>query len=269
MSGTRQLSVASVLCLSVSWLWAAGATAGTRSVILHSALERVPVTLNDMLREVEELMEDTQHILEEAVDQISTESAKSSLTSLDLNYHNKTGKDGRSLQVFDKTDKENNNETGETHISHVHVEISQHRNNVDHECMVDEDCGESRYCLYEIKNSKCLPCIPTDMPCTKDEECCSDQMCVWGQCTVNATEGIEGAICQLQTDCGPDLCCAFLRELLFPVCQLKPKKGESCLSHPNLLMDMLAWDQEGPRDHCPCVSDLQCQPHGRGSVCGE
>lgn len=31
------------------------------------------------------------------------------------------------------------------------------------ECMVDEDCGERKYCLYEIENSKCLPCIPTDM----------------------------------------------------------------------------------------------------------
>lgn len=51
-------------------------------------------------------------------------------------------------------------------------------------------------------------------------------------------------------------------ELLFPVCNPKPGKGESCLSQPNLLMDMLAWDQEGPRDHCPCADDLRCQPHG-------
>lgn len=29
--------------------------------------------------------------------------------------------------------------------------------------MVDEDCGDLNYCLYEIENSKCLPCIPTDM----------------------------------------------------------------------------------------------------------
>ncbi|KAG7214850.1 hypothetical protein INR49_005118 [Caranx melampygus] len=133
--------------------------------------------------------------------------------------------------------------------------------------MVDEDCGDLKYCLYEIENSKCLPCIPTDMPCTKDEECCSDQLCVWGQCTVNATAGTEGTICQGQRDCRQDLCCAFQRELLFPVCNPKPGKGESCLSHPNLLMDMLAWDQEGPRDHCPCADSLQCQPQGRGSCC--
>lgn len=37
---------------------------------LRDALERGPLSLNDMFREVEELMEDTQHILEEAVDQV-------------------------------------------------------------------------------------------------------------------------------------------------------------------------------------------------------
>ncbi|XP_031724059.1 dickkopf-related protein 3b isoform X1 [Anarrhichthys ocellatus] len=243
MSAIMLLLVSLSLCL-----WATdGATRG-EAVDLRDALERGPVSLNDMFREVEELMEDTQHILEEAVDQITTESAKSSLTSLDLrtNYHNETKKmmteGDRVVQVLDGADKE---------------------------CMVDEDCGHLKYCLYEIENSKCLPCIPTDMPCTKDEECCSDQMCVWGQCTVNATKGTEGSICQGQSDCKADLCCAFQRELLFPVCNPKPEKGESCLSHPNLLMDMLAWDQEGPRDHCSCADDLQCQPHGRGSVCGE
>lgn len=46
-------------------------------------------------------------------------------------------------------------------------------------------------------------------PCSKDEECCSDQTCVWGQCTVNATSGTEGTICQGQSDCRSDLCCAF------------------------------------------------------------
>ncbi|XP_039664178.1 dickkopf-related protein 3b isoform X2 [Perca fluviatilis] len=243
MSGIMLLLVSLSLCLCPT-----DGAARSGKVIQRDALERGPVSLNDMFRELEELMEDTQHILKETVDQITTESAKSSLTSLDLrtNYNNGTKKmvkdEDRAAQVLDKAKKE---------------------------CMVDEDCGDLKYCLYEIENSRCLPCIPTDMPCTKDEECCSDQMCVWGQCTVNATKGTEGTICQDQSDCWPDLCCAFQRELLFPVCNPKPEKGESCLSHPNLLMDMLAWNQEGPRDHCPCADDLQCQPHGRGSVCGE
>ncbi|XP_071770978.1 dickkopf-related protein 3b [Centroberyx gerrardi] len=271
--GTMLLSVASVV-VSLSarvLLVTGGSAAGTGERSLQDALERGPVSLNDMFREVEMLMEDTQHILEEAVDQIATESAKSSLTSLDLrpNYHNQTKDGDRSVPVLDRTDQETNNRTGEALLSHTHLEISGQWNSVDHECMVDEDCGDLRYCMYEIENSKCLPCIPTDMPCTKDEECCSDEMCVWGQCTVNATRGTEGTICQFQSDCRPNLCCAFQRELLFPVCNPNPEKGESCLSHPNLLMDMLAWDQEGPRDHCPCATGLQCQPQGRGSVCGE
>ncbi|KAM4573369.1 dickkopf-related protein 3b [Odontesthes bonariensis] len=271
MSGIMLLSGLCGLCL----LWVTGGTARSGAAILRDTLDRGPASLNDMFREVEELMEDTQHILDEAVDQMTTENEKFSSASLDLrpNYHNETrtmtnSRDGVRTQVLDRTDKETNNRTGESHLSHVHMEVSGHWNSVNHECMVDEDCGDLKYCLYEIENSKCLPCIPTDMPCSKDEECCSDQLCVWGQCTVNATKATEGTICQGQSDCRSDLCCAFQRELLFPVCNPKPEKGESCLSHPNLLMDMLAWDQEGPRDHCPCADNLKCQPHGRGSVCG-
>ncbi|KAM8860914.1 dickkopf-related protein 3b isoform 2-T2 [Synchiropus picturatus] len=194
------MSAALWLCVSACVLL------GSRAAVQRDVLKGKALSLNDMFREVEELMEDTQHMLEEAVDQ---------------------------------------------------------------ECMVDEDCGELHYCHYKIQESRCLPCIPTDMPCTKDEECCSEQMCVWGQCTVNATRGREGTICQGQSDCEAGLCCAFQRELLFPVCNPRPKKGEACLSHPNLLMDMLAWDQEGPRDHCPCAGPLQCRLHRLGAACGE
>ncbi|XP_061677695.1 dickkopf-related protein 3-like [Syngnathoides biaculeatus] len=223
--------------------------------------ERGFVNLNDMFHEVEELMEDTQHILEDAVDQITAESAK----SLENHHSHHSDKIVKAITIH--TDKRMNNTAGEP--SHIHAAISDERNSVYHECVVDEDCGELKYCLYGIDTSKCLPCIPTDMPCRKNEECCSSQMCVWGQCTVNATEGTEGMICQGQNDCKLDLCCAFQRELLFPVCNPKPRKGEACLNQPNLLMDMLAWDQGVPRDYCPCTNDLECQSHGRGSVCGE
>ncbi|XP_061825741.1 dickkopf-related protein 3b isoform X2 [Nerophis lumbriciformis] len=254
-----------LFCLSVclALLWTTGSmmnVGGKQS--LH--------TLNDMFAEVEELMEDTQHFLDEAVDQIRSESAKS------LSQHNDTEKAATTtMQVLNKTDEKKNcslswkEMTNKTEFSQLHLEIYGQWNSVAHECLVDEDCGELKYCWYEMDNSKCLPCIPTDMPCTKDEECCSKQTCVWGQCTVNATQGTEGTICQGQSDCRPDLCCAFQRELLFPVCNPKPGKGESCLNQPNLLMDMLAWDQEGPRDNCPCANNLQCQMNGRGSVCGE
>lgn len=66
MSGTMLLSMYLSLCL----LWATGGAARSGAVILRDALERSPVSLNDMFREVEELMEDTQHILEEAADQV-------------------------------------------------------------------------------------------------------------------------------------------------------------------------------------------------------
>lgn len=66
MSGTMLLSVSLTLCL----LCVTGGSARSGAVILRDALERGPLSLNDMFREVEELMEDTQHILEEAVDQV-------------------------------------------------------------------------------------------------------------------------------------------------------------------------------------------------------
>lgn len=43
--------------------------------------------------------------------------------------------------------------------------------------------------------------------CTKDKECCGEQLCVWGQCSLNAAKGEAGSTCQYQTDCSPDLCC--------------------------------------------------------------
>ncbi len=66
MSGVTLLSVSLTLYL----LWATGSTTRGGAVILRDALDRGPVSLNDMFREVEELMEDTRHILEEAVDQV-------------------------------------------------------------------------------------------------------------------------------------------------------------------------------------------------------
>nr|XP_061813043.1 dickkopf-related protein 3-like [Nerophis lumbriciformis] len=241
MSGRSLVFVPFRLCL----LWTTFGVLSSRAMTIAGGQEPKFVSLNDMFREVEELMEDTQHILEDAVDQVKSNGMVTSLCV-----------------------QESNSTTGERRSFHIGVEISGEWNSVYHECMVDEDCGELKYCLYGTDSSKCLPCIPTDMPCTKNEECCSSQMCVWGQCTVNATEGTEGTICQGQNDCKLDLCCAFQRELLFPVCNPKPGKGEACLNQPNLLMDMLAWDDEGPRDYCPCANDLQCQTHGRGSVCG-
>ncbi|XP_017297616.1 dickkopf-related protein 3a [Kryptolebias marmoratus] len=151
------------------------------------------------------------------------------------------------------------------------VPDSDLENDIDHGCVTDDDCEEGRYCLSDTHNSKCQPCKETDVPCTKDVECCSDQLCVWGQCSQNATNGEAGSTCQQQTDCSPDLCCAFHKALSFPVCLAKPIERESCVSDSNHLMELLSWDtQDGrPRKHCPCAGDLQCQHLGRGSMCLE
>lgn len=52
--------------------------------------------------------------------------------------------------------------------------------------------------------------------------------------------------------------------LLFPVCSAKPIERERCLGPSNELMGRLSMTVKGggPREHCPCVGDLQCQPLG-------
>uniref|UniRef100_A0A8C6PJG7 Dickkopf WNT signaling pathway inhibitor 3a n=1 Tax=Nothobranchius furzeri TaxID=105023 RepID=A0A8C6PJG7_NOTFU len=104
--------------------------------------------------------------------------------------------------------------------------------------------------------------------CTKDVECCHQQLCVWGQCSQNATKGEAGSTCEQQTDCDLDLCCVFHKALLFPVCSAKPIERERCFGASNHLMELLSRDTQdgGPRKHCPCAGDLQCQHLGFQAV---
>lgn len=66
--GEKEKMSGVVLLLLASVCWLLGSARS--SAIWRDSLERGSVSLNEMFREVEELMEDTQHILEEAVDQV-------------------------------------------------------------------------------------------------------------------------------------------------------------------------------------------------------
>lgn len=228
--------------------------------------------MNDMFREVEKLMEDTQHKLEEAVHQMNNESAKSLSYAQDLipNY-NLTISEGvlgdPSARVVEQITKEMDNRTGGINVVRTVIKTSGRWNEVDHECLIDEDCGDSSYCLYQILTSRCIPCKGPHTACAKDEECCGGQLCVWGKCSPDGVRGQSGSICQYQNDCSPQHCCAFHKELLYPVCTPRPQEHEACYSHPNHLMDLLLWDVEGPREHCPCAGGLECQPLRLGSLC--
>ncbi|XP_029354330.1 dickkopf-related protein 3a [Echeneis naucrates] len=208
--------------------------------------------LDRMFLEVQQLPEDPQQKPGDTFHRLNDNSI-----SHDLNpgQHTETGNE----PVHTKEDQETNN------ISTTDDQYSDLGNSIDHLCVTDVDCGKGRYC----HDSKCLPCKVIDMSCTKDKECCGELLCVWGQCTQNATKGEAGSTCQYQTDCNTDLCCAFHKALLFPVCTAKPIERERCFGAPNHLMDMLSWNaqDEKPRKHCPCAGNLHCQHLGRGSMC--
>lgn len=236
---------------------------------------RGQAALGDVYREVEELMEDTQQRLEDTAHQMDNESAKSSPPAQNLtsNYSSDSSSDtvlrNQSAPAEEKIDKILENRTEETRITRTTAQSNGKENDTDHECIIDEDCEQGRYCLYEAQHSKCLDCKEVDTTCTKDEECCDGQLCVWGQCTKNATKGEAGTICQYQSDCSGDLCCAFHKALLFPVCITKPAERERCIISANHLLELLSWDLEGegPTEHCPCAGELQCQHLGRGALC--
>ncbi|KTG34878.1 hypothetical protein cypCar_00027326 [Cyprinus carpio] len=200
------------------------------SETLEDHVARGQTTLNEMFREVEKLMEDTQQKLEEAVHQMANESSKSLLhgRNFPASFHNETTTEikvgNQTVHLIERIDKKN----------------------------LDLNLQFFKKVVFE---------------CTKDVECCGDQLCVWGVCAQNRTKGQSGTICQDQSDCSPQHCCAFHKALLFPVCRPKPQEGQGCHSDPNQLMDLLLWDEEGPQEHCPCATGLHCQPLKNKSVC--
>ncbi|XP_060796422.1 dickkopf-related protein 3a [Neoarius graeffei] len=232
-----------------------------------------PTVLSDLFREVKKLADGTQ--LEDAGHQLDNGSAKSiqPIHNITSNYSNESSSEivsgnQSAPAAVEAIDKTSDNVTGEIHMTRSVNQSSSKENDIDRECITDEDCEKGKYCLYDEHHSECMPCKQSDATCRKDEECCEGQLCVLGQCT-NATKGEAGTICQEQNDCNSDLCCAFREGLLFPVCSPKPKEREPCHISANHLMDLLSWDlgHRSPKEHCPCAGDLQCQHLGRSLVC--
>ncbi|XP_076879782.1 dickkopf-related protein 3a isoform X2 [Brachyhypopomus gauderio] len=237
-------------------------------------LSHEQTTVTDVFMEVKEQTEDAQHILQDAVHEMDSESAKSSryVQNITANYYSESDSQtvagNQSIPTAGTIDKVSDNTTEEVNIKTTD-QSNGNENEIDHECITDENCAKGKYCLHEEHHSKCLPCKEQNTTCTKDEECCVGELCVWGQCAKNVTKGDAGTICQFQRDCNSDLCCAVHKALAFPVCSSKPIEHERCVLSANHLLELLSWDMEGggPQEHCPCAADLQCQHLGRGSLC--
>lgn len=222
-------------------------------------------SLNDMMKEVADLINDSTNKLRIAAKEMeSEENAADRVAFKDLpaDYHNETVKETKvgndTIVTKEEIFKHTNNETGETYMSKTIVSSLQNGDMTAHECIVDEDCGLSSYCHLSDFIYSCRPCKEQE-PCTRDGECCDGQLCIWGQCK-KSEKGESGAICERQSDCLPGLCCAVHSSLLFPVCTPLPGKDEEC-HNPNLLLDIFSWDleSEAPLNRCPCAAGLVCQ----------
>ncbi|XP_046773844.1 dickkopf-related protein 3 isoform X1 [Gallus gallus] len=264
------------------WLLLLAVLAALCCAAAGSGGRRRAASLGEMLREVEALMEDTQHKLRNAVQEMEAEEegakklSEVNFENLPPTYHNESNTETRignkTVQTHQEIDKVTDNRTGSTIFSETIItSIKGGENKRNHECIIDEDCETGKYCQFSTFEYKCQPCKTQHTHCSRDVECCGDQLCVWGECRKATSRGENGTICENQHDCNPGTCCAFQKELLFPVCTPLPEEGEPCHDPSNRLLNLITWELEpdGVLERCPCASGLICQPqsHSTTSVC--
>ncbi|XP_053882706.1 dickkopf-related protein 3 isoform X1 [Malaclemys terrapin pileata] len=272
---------------------------------------REEASLNEMFREVEELMEDTQHKLRNAVKEMEAEEegaknpSEVDFENLPPSYHNESNTDtkigNKTIHTHQEIDKVTDNKTGSTIYSETVItsikdgeskrnheefcfKITLKRRTGDRhswhemalrtsisqieECIIDEDCEIGKYCQFSSFEYLCQLCKTQHSPCSRDVECCGDQLCAWGECVEAASKGENGTICENQHDCNPGTCCAFQKDLLFPVCTPLPAAGEPCHDPSNKLLNLITWELEpdGVLERCPCANGLICQTHSHSTV---
>uniref|UniRef100_A0A8D0C4J5 Dickkopf-related protein 3 n=1 Tax=Salvator merianae TaxID=96440 RepID=A0A8D0C4J5_SALMN len=243
---------------------------------------RGEASLNEMFREVEELIEDTQYKLRNAVQEMEAEEEGMRRVSgvdfqkLPANYHNESHTDtkigNKTVHTHQEINKETDNKTGSTSYSETIItSIQDGESKRNHECIIDEDCEAGKYCEFSGLEYKCHVCKTEYTHCSRDVECCGHQLCIWGKCVKAASRGENGSICENQHDCNPGMCCAFTKELLFPVCTPLPGEKEPCYDPSNRLLNLITWELEpdGALDRCPCAHGFICQKqsHSSDSLC--
>ncbi|XP_058016130.1 dickkopf-related protein 3 [Ahaetulla prasina] len=234
-------------------------------------------SLNEMLQEVEELMEDTQYKLTNAVKEMEAEEEGSKkimgieFQKLPANYHNESYTDtkvgNKTIHRHQEIDKVTDNKTGSTSYSETILTSIQENRKRNHECIIDEDCEIGKYCAFSDLEYNCHICKPQHAHCSRDVECCGQQLCVWGECIQAVSKGENGTICENQHDCNLGLCCAFTKDLLFPICTPFPGEREPCRNPSDGLLNLITWELEpdGAFDRCPCAHGLICQKQSYSS----
>ncbi|KAH0620876.1 hypothetical protein JD844_021742 [Phrynosoma platyrhinos] len=149
---------------------------------------RDEASLNEMFREVEELMEDTQYKLRNAVKEVplsfqisinsfpkllfprmeaeeeDTKRLTVDFEKLPANYHNESHTDTRignkTIHTHQEIDKATDNKTGFTSYSETVITSIKEggENKRNHECIIDEDCETGKYCEFSGLEYKCHGC---------------------------------------------------------------------------------------------------------------